>query len=135
LIRTLESGLNALSFGKTNFPCSLRAALVGCKNQALSENYAKELYTRRYLRDTSVTGRLGDIHVNEDGTKTMNEKDQKIIHRWDYLRGRSTWTTQSSKNIAKVLDHLKLGLDDETALNIPDSLTHEDIGNPMNTLN
>jgi hypothetical protein len=49
------------------------------KNQ-LSENYAKELYTRRYLRDTSVTGRLGDIHVNEDGTKTMNEKDQKIIH-------------------------------------------------------
>jgi hypothetical protein len=28
-----------------------RAALVGCKNQALSENYAKELYTRRYLRD------------------------------------------------------------------------------------
>jgi hypothetical protein len=37
-----------------------------------------------------------------------------------------------SKNIAKVLDHLKLGLDDETALNIPDSLTHEDIGNPIN---
>jgi hypothetical protein len=38
-----------------------RAALVGCKNQLLSENYAKQLYTRRYLRDTSVTGRLGDI--------------------------------------------------------------------------
>ncbi|CAC9592032.1 hypothetical protein, partial [uncultured Gammaproteobacteria bacterium] len=109
-----------------------RAALVGCKNKALSENYAKELYTRRYLRDTSVTGRLGDIHVNEDGSKTMNEKDQKIIHRWDYLRERSTWTTQSSKNIAKVLDHLKLGLDGETALNIPDSLTHEDIGRPIN---
>jgi hypothetical protein len=68
---------------------------------------------------SSVTGRLGDIHVNEDGSKTMNEKDQKIIHRWDYGRNRSTWTTQSSKNIAKVLDHLKLGLDDETT---PDSL-------------
>jgi hypothetical protein len=26
----------------------------------------------------------------------------------------------------------QLGLDDETALNIPDSLTHEDIGNPIN---
>jgi hypothetical protein len=25
-----------------------------------------------------------------------------------------------------------LGLDGETALNIPDSLTHEDIGNPIN---
>jgi hypothetical protein len=35
-----------------------RAALVGCKNQLLSENYAKQLYTRRYLRDTSVTGRF-----------------------------------------------------------------------------
>jgi hypothetical protein len=75
--------VNALPFGKTNFPCSSsvaiilvsgcfsnnalaaslvgshaylnRAALVGCKNQLLSENYAKQLYTRRYLRDTSVT--------------------------------------------------------------------------------
>jgi hypothetical protein len=33
-----------------------RAALVGCKNQALSENYAKQLYTRKYLRGVSVTG-------------------------------------------------------------------------------
>ncbi|WP_143243121.1 C80 family cysteine peptidase, partial [Bathymodiolus azoricus thioautotrophic gill symbiont] len=102
-----------------------RAALVGCNNERLSQSYAKELYTRKYLRNTSVTGRLGDIHVNEDGSKTMNEKDQKIIHRWDYGRNRSTWTTQSSKNIAKVLDHLKLGLDDETT---PDSLMHKDIG-------
>jgi hypothetical protein len=39
--------------------------LVGCKNQALSESYAKQLYTRKYLRNTSVTGRLGDIQVNE----------------------------------------------------------------------
>jgi hypothetical protein len=31
---------------------------------------------------------------------------------------KSTWTTQSSKNIGKVLDHLKLRLDDETTLNI-----------------
>ncbi|VVH62213.1 hypothetical protein BSPWISOX_1455, partial [uncultured Gammaproteobacteria bacterium] len=108
-----------------------RAALVGCKNQLLSENYAKQLYTRRYLRDTSVTGRLGDIQVNEDGSKTMNDKDQKIIHRWDYEFGKPTWTTQSSKNISKVLDHLKLGLDNETALNIPDSLTYEEIGKPI----
>jgi hypothetical protein len=42
-----------------------------------------------------------------------------------------TWTTQSSKNISKVLDHLKLGLDNETALNIPDSLTYEEIGKPI----
>jgi hypothetical protein len=53
---------------------------------------------------------LGDIQVNEDGSKTMNNKNQKIIHRWDYGRAKPTWTTQSSKNISKVLDHLKLGL-------------------------
>jgi hypothetical protein len=44
----------------------------------------------------------------------MNNKNQKIIHRWDYGRAKPTWTTQSSKNISKVLDHLKLGLNDET---------------------
>jgi hypothetical protein len=54
-------------------------------------------------------------------------KDQKIIHRWNYELEKSTWTTQSSKNIGKVLEHLKLGLDDETT---PDSLTHKDIGVP-----
>jgi hypothetical protein len=43
----------------------------------------------------------------------------------------STWTTQSSNNVGKVLDHLKLGLDDETALNIPDTLTYEEIGKPI----
>jgi hypothetical protein len=46
-----------------------------------------------------VTGRLGDIQVNENGSKTMNNKNQKIIHRWDYGRAKPTWTTQSSKNI------------------------------------
>jgi hypothetical protein len=91
LSRTLESGVNALPLGKTNFPCRFsvtRTLVLGClSNNALAASL------------------------------TMNEKDQKIIHRWDYLRERSTWTTQSSKNIAKVLDHLKLGLDGETALN------------------
>jgi hypothetical protein len=41
-----------------------RAALVGCNNEKLSQDYANQLYTRKYLRDTSVTGRLGDIHIN-----------------------------------------------------------------------
>jgi hypothetical protein len=35
------------------------------------------------------------------------------------------------KNIGKVLEHLKLGLDDETT---PDSLTHKDIGAPIGRL-
>jgi hypothetical protein len=39
---------------------------------------------------------LGDIHVNEDGSKTMNEKDQKIIHRWDYGRYPNLDTDQIS---------------------------------------
>jgi hypothetical protein len=97
LSRTLESGLNVSPSGK-------------------------KLYPREYLRGASVTGRLGDIQVNEDGSKPRNDKNQKIIHRWDYGRNRSTWTTQSSANISKVLDHLKLGLGEKTASNIPDSL-------------
>jgi hypothetical protein len=44
-----------------------RAALVGCNNEKLSQDYANQLYTRKYLRDTSVTGRLGDMHINKDG--------------------------------------------------------------------
>jgi hypothetical protein len=65
-------------------------------NNIDSESYAKQLYTRRYLRDASVTGRLGDMQVNKDGTKTMNSDDQKIIHRWNHESQKSTWTTQSS---------------------------------------
>jgi hypothetical protein len=44
----------------------------------------------------------------------VRNEDQKIIHRWNYELEKSTWTTQSSKNIGKVLEHLKLGLDDES---------------------
>jgi hypothetical protein len=43
----------------------------------------------------------------------------------DYERARPTWTTESSNNISKVLEHLKLGLNDETT---PDSLMYKDIG-------
>jgi hypothetical protein len=50
-----------------------------CKNNKSGWSF------KRYLRDTSVTGRLGDIQVNEDGSKTMNDKDQKIIHRWIWI--------------------------------------------------
>jgi hypothetical protein len=49
-----------------------------CKNQALSESYARQLYTREYLRGVSVTGRASDMQVNEDGSKTMSSDDQKI---------------------------------------------------------
>jgi hypothetical protein len=45
--------------------------LVGSKNEELSKNYAKQLYTREYLRGARVTGRIGDIQVNTDGSKTI----------------------------------------------------------------
>jgi hypothetical protein len=75
-----------------------RAALVGCNNEKLSQDYANQLYTRKYLRDTSVTGRLGDMHINKDGSKTMNGDDQKIVHRWNHEVEKPTWVTQSSAN-------------------------------------
>jgi hypothetical protein len=53
----------------------------------------------------------------------MNSDDQKIIHRWNHESQKSTWTTQSSNNVGKVLDHLKLGLDDKYfGVLIPNSL-------------
>ncbi|SSC11123.1 hypothetical protein BPUTEOSOX_950, partial [thiotrophic endosymbiont of Bathymodiolus puteoserpentis (Logatchev)] len=64
-------------------------------------------------------------------SKTMGDRDQKIIHRWNHESQKSTWTTESSNNVGDVLDHLKLGLDDKTALNIPDALTYEEIGKPI----
>jgi hypothetical protein len=77
LIRTLESGVNALPFGKT---------------QALSENYAKQLYTRKYLRGVSVTGRLGDIQVNEDGSKTMPTERSSSRHLSSCKNNKSGWS-------------------------------------------
>jgi hypothetical protein len=44
--------------------------------------------TRAYLRGASVTGRIGDIQVNTDGSKTMGSSDQKIVHSWDYGNNR-----------------------------------------------
>jgi hypothetical protein len=54
--------------------------------------------TSFFNRDASVTGRLGDMHINEDGSKTMGDRDQKIIHRWNHESQKSTWTTESCKN-------------------------------------
>jgi hypothetical protein len=65
------------------------------------------------------------MHINKDGSKIMRDKDQKIIHRWNYKFEKSPWTTESSKNVGDVLDSLKLGLDNKTT---PDSLMHTDIG-------
>jgi hypothetical protein len=52
----------------------------------------------------------------------MSSDDQKIIHRWNYESRKSTWRAENSNNVGGVLDHLKLGLDGETTLNIPDTL-------------
>jgi hypothetical protein len=57
-----------------------RAALVGCKNKDLSKNYAKQLYTRAYLRRASVTGRIGDIQVNTDGSKTDSNRHDCLLN-------------------------------------------------------
>jgi hypothetical protein len=63
-------------------PCPIDLPISLCINE--SGVYANQLYTRKYLRDTSVTGRLGDMHINKDGSKTMNGDDQKIVHRWNH---------------------------------------------------
>jgi hypothetical protein len=49
------------------------------------------------------------------------DADQTSVINFEYRLG----TTESSNNISKVLEHLKLGLNDETT---PDSLMYKDIG-------
>ncbi|CAB5496063.1 C80 family cysteine peptidase, partial [Bathymodiolus thermophilus thioautotrophic gill symbiont] len=109
-----------------------RAALVGCNNGDLSENYAKQLYTRKYLRGASVTGRLSNMQINADGSKTMSDDNKKIIHNWNYENSRAVWTIEKSAHVGEVLASLKLGLGDTPPVDIPDSLTHEDLGKFIN---
>jgi hypothetical protein len=38
------------------------------------------------------------MHINEDGSKTMGDRDQKIIHRWNHESQKST--TPRYRNLA-----------------------------------
>jgi hypothetical protein len=38
----------------------------------------------------------------------MGSSDQKIVHSWDYGNNKPVWTTESSKNIGKVLGPTKI---------------------------
>ncbi|WP_202753113.1 C80 family cysteine peptidase, partial [Bathymodiolus thermophilus thioautotrophic gill symbiont] len=105
-----------------------RVALVGCESQELSKAYAKQFYTLKHLRGAIVTGRVGDMQINPDGSKTMAKNGQKTIHNWDYEGKQPVWQTIDAKRTGKILKSLKLGLGD-TPSNIPDSLDYNDIGN------
>ncbi|MBA5249218.1 MAG: hypothetical protein FE834_06775, partial [Gammaproteobacteria bacterium] len=106
-----------------------RAALVGCKSEEFSKAYAQQLYKKPYLRGADVTGREGDIQVNPDGSKTMQVGKNKIIHSWNYEHQKLESITEGARHIGDILNRLRLGLGDGvTALDIPHSLTQDQIG-------
>ncbi|MBA5249079.1 MAG: hypothetical protein FE834_06040, partial [Gammaproteobacteria bacterium] len=86
-----------------------RAALVGCKSDILSQEYATQLYKKPYLRGADVTGREGDIQVNLDGKKTMEPDKKKIIYNWNYLTQELGHRTQKATHTGQILEEFKLG--------------------------
>jgi hypothetical protein len=61
-----------------------RIALVGCDTtnikQGLARNFAKTIYDNMpALRTAQITGRGGELEVNENGTKTMKTGGTKTL--------------------------------------------------------
>jgi hypothetical protein len=64
-----------------------RIALVGCDTtnikQGLARNFAKTIYDNMpALRTAQITGRGGELEVNENGTKTMKTGGTKTVYSW-----------------------------------------------------
>jgi hypothetical protein len=39
------------------------------------------------LRNAKITGRIGKVQVNDDGTKTMTTDGTKMVYSWDDGKG------------------------------------------------
>ncbi|WP_139458938.1 C80 family cysteine peptidase, partial [Bathymodiolus thermophilus thioautotrophic gill symbiont] len=75
------------TYGNSNTKIK-RMALVGCDtdgvDQALTRNFANAVYNDMpALKQTEITGRTGQVQVNDNGTKTMTTGGAKTIYSWD----------------------------------------------------
>ncbi|MBA5249988.1 MAG: hypothetical protein FE834_10775, partial [Gammaproteobacteria bacterium] len=85
-----------------------RIALVGCDTdgikQDLTRKFAQSVYARiPALQDATITGRKGEIQVNDNGTKTMQTNGQKTIYSWN--DGKLVAETKEAKTTADTLEH------------------------------
>jgi hypothetical protein len=49
------------------------------------------------LRNAKITGRIGKVQVNDDGTKTMTTDGTKMVYSWDDSKGEITQKTETVK--------------------------------------
>ncbi|CAB5499794.1 C80 family cysteine peptidase, partial [Bathymodiolus thermophilus thioautotrophic gill symbiont] len=65
-----------------------RIALVGCDTDGVGKTLTKDFARAVYsdiptLRNADITGRAGEVQVNDDGTKTMKTGGAKTVYSWD----------------------------------------------------
>ncbi|MBA5249078.1 MAG: hypothetical protein FE834_06035, partial [Gammaproteobacteria bacterium] len=85
-----------------------RIALVGCDTdgikQDLTRKFAQSVYARiPALQDATITGRKGEVQVNDNGTKTMQTNGKKTIYSWN--DGKLVVETKKAKTTADKLEH------------------------------
>ncbi|CAB9545195.1 hypothetical protein BROOK1789C_2240, partial [Bathymodiolus brooksi thiotrophic gill symbiont] len=87
-----------------------RIALVGCDtdgvSQGLTRNFARIVYNDiPALQHTEITGRTGQVQVNDDGTKTMTTDGTKTIYSWDNDKGEIAQKTETVKRYSDSLEN------------------------------
>ncbi|CAB5493969.1 hypothetical protein THERMOS_25, partial [Bathymodiolus thermophilus thioautotrophic gill symbiont] len=89
-----------------------RIALVGCDTNSvrkgLTKDFARAVYNNiPTLRNADITGRTGEVQVNDDGTKTMKTGGAKTVYSW--RNGDIVSKTEDAKTTADTLKN-PLGL-------------------------
>ncbi|CAB9543519.1 hypothetical protein BROOK1789C_1001, partial [Bathymodiolus brooksi thiotrophic gill symbiont] len=95
-----------------------RIALVGCDTDGVSQGLTRDFAYIAYndipaLQHTEITGRTGQVQVNDDGTKTMTTDGTKTIYSWDEDKGDITQKTETVKRYSDVLENPLNELDDQ----------------------
>ncbi|CAB5498533.1 C80 family cysteine peptidase, partial [Bathymodiolus thermophilus thioautotrophic gill symbiont] len=95
-----------------------RMALVGCDtdgvDQALTRNFANAVYNDMpALKQTEITGRTGQMQVNDNGTKTMTTGGTKTIYSWDNDGGGIAQKTETVKSYSDSLENPLGKFDDQ----------------------
>ncbi|CAC9965807.1 hypothetical protein, partial [uncultured Gammaproteobacteria bacterium] len=95
-----------------------RIALVGCDTDGVSQGLTRDFAYIAYndipaLQHTEITGRTGQVQVNDDGTKTMTTDGTKTIYSWDNNKGEIAQKTETVKRYSDVLENPLHDLDDQ----------------------
>jgi hypothetical protein len=75
-------------------------------SQGLTRDFARIAYNDiPALQHTEITGRTGQVQVNDDGIKTMTTDGTKTIYSWDNNKGEIAQKTETVKRYSDVLEN------------------------------